>query len=303
MAIVGPSGSGKSTLLHLLLRFWDYDRGRITLAGQELRRWAQDDVRRQMAVVAAHPTYSAPASAITCGWRGRTRADQRSSRPPQQRRWTTSSPACRRVTPLGLASTAGSLRRRAPRAGGGAGAATRCAAASARRADSHARFYYRAPGIGLDFRRGPWALNAVGTHRLVEMERMDEILVLRGGARCPAAGTPSCSRRTGCIAACGSCRRACWRRCPEATLRMIPLPPKLQQAVGEIGDDAIHAPLDQALHIRDFVDRPTSTARPRAWARRIKAGVMMRRRPLVSGIWKARARLRNAHASPARCSR
>ena len=34
LAIVGPSGAGKSTLINLLLRFWDYEEGRILLGGE-----------------------------------------------------------------------------------------------------------------------------------------------------------------------------------------------------------------------------------------------------------------------------
>lgn len=51
LAIVGASGAGKSTLVNLLMRFWDYDEGSITLGGQELRCMRQDDVRAQFAVV------------------------------------------------------------------------------------------------------------------------------------------------------------------------------------------------------------------------------------------------------------
>ncbi len=50
IAIVGPSGAGKSTLANLLLRFWEYG-GEITLDGQPLRAYAQDDVRACFAVV------------------------------------------------------------------------------------------------------------------------------------------------------------------------------------------------------------------------------------------------------------
>ncbi|GAB4458547.1 MAG: thiol reductant ABC exporter subunit CydC [Anaerolineae bacterium] len=51
VAVVGPSGAGKSTLVSLLLRFWDYEEGRIALGGRDLRACAQEDVRRVMAVV------------------------------------------------------------------------------------------------------------------------------------------------------------------------------------------------------------------------------------------------------------
>jgi ATP-binding cassette subfamily C protein CydCD len=51
MAIVGSSGVGKTTLVNLLLRFWDYPQGSILLNGKELRLYAQDDLRKRMAVV------------------------------------------------------------------------------------------------------------------------------------------------------------------------------------------------------------------------------------------------------------
>jgi ATP-binding cassette, subfamily C, bacterial CydC len=51
-AIVGPSGAGKSTLVALLLRFWDYQRGKIWIGERELRELAPEDVHRLVAVVA-----------------------------------------------------------------------------------------------------------------------------------------------------------------------------------------------------------------------------------------------------------
>ncbi|MFG2084747.1 MULTISPECIES: thiol reductant ABC exporter subunit CydC [unclassified Spirillospora] len=54
VALLGPSGSGKSTLAHLLVRFRDPDEGRITLDGHDLRAYAQDDVRRVIALVDQH---------------------------------------------------------------------------------------------------------------------------------------------------------------------------------------------------------------------------------------------------------
>jgi len=45
VALVGPSGSGKTTVTNLLLRFLDPQRGRVELAGHELREYRQEDVR------------------------------------------------------------------------------------------------------------------------------------------------------------------------------------------------------------------------------------------------------------------
>ena len=51
VAIVGPSGAGKSTIANLLLRFWDYDEGEITLGVESLKALNQDDVRKKVALV------------------------------------------------------------------------------------------------------------------------------------------------------------------------------------------------------------------------------------------------------------
>ncbi|HSD82324.1 MAG TPA: ATP-binding cassette domain-containing protein, partial [Anaerolineae bacterium] len=51
VAIVGSSGSGKSTIVNLLLRFWDYREGQITLGGHALHDYRADDVRALIGVV------------------------------------------------------------------------------------------------------------------------------------------------------------------------------------------------------------------------------------------------------------
>ncbi|MCB0117838.1 MAG: thiol reductant ABC exporter subunit CydD [Anaerolineales bacterium] len=51
IAIVGPSGAGKSTLANLLLRFWDYKVGDITLGGESLKALNQDEVRARCGYV------------------------------------------------------------------------------------------------------------------------------------------------------------------------------------------------------------------------------------------------------------
>jgi ATP-binding cassette, subfamily B, bacterial len=51
LAVVGRSGSGKSTLARLLLRFYDPDRGRILIDGQDIRHCSPASVRRAIGVV------------------------------------------------------------------------------------------------------------------------------------------------------------------------------------------------------------------------------------------------------------
>ena len=51
VAVVGASGSGKSTLARLLFRFYDVNRGRITIDGQDVRDVTQASVRAVIGVV------------------------------------------------------------------------------------------------------------------------------------------------------------------------------------------------------------------------------------------------------------
>ncbi len=51
IAIVGPSGGGKSTLLDLLPRFYDPQKGRITVDGQDIRDLRLDSLRSLMGIV------------------------------------------------------------------------------------------------------------------------------------------------------------------------------------------------------------------------------------------------------------
>ena len=50
VALVGPSGVGKTTVTRLLLRFLDPAHGRVTIAGRDVREYAQADVRRHFAL-------------------------------------------------------------------------------------------------------------------------------------------------------------------------------------------------------------------------------------------------------------
>ncbi|OYX41928.1 MAG: ABC transporter [Rhodobacterales bacterium 32-67-9] len=55
VALVGPSGAGKTTVIQLLLRFYDPDRGRITIDGVALPDMARSDFRRAVALVPQDP--------------------------------------------------------------------------------------------------------------------------------------------------------------------------------------------------------------------------------------------------------
>ncbi len=51
LAIVGATGSGKSTIINTLLRFYDIQKGRISIDGVSLKEMNKQDVRRHMALV------------------------------------------------------------------------------------------------------------------------------------------------------------------------------------------------------------------------------------------------------------
>ena len=51
VAIVGPTGAGKMTLVNLLMRFYDVDRGRILIDGQDIRGLARASLRRRLGMV------------------------------------------------------------------------------------------------------------------------------------------------------------------------------------------------------------------------------------------------------------
>ncbi len=51
MAIVGSTGSGKSTIIQILNRFYEWDRGEITLDGVSLKEYDKNALRSRMAMV------------------------------------------------------------------------------------------------------------------------------------------------------------------------------------------------------------------------------------------------------------
>jgi ATP-binding cassette subfamily B protein len=55
VALLGSTGSGKTSIVNLLLRFYDYDSGRITLDGVELREYPRALLRQQIGIVEQEP--------------------------------------------------------------------------------------------------------------------------------------------------------------------------------------------------------------------------------------------------------
>ncbi|HHC7402154.1 TPA: cysteine/glutathione ABC transporter ATP-binding protein/permease CydC [Vibrio parahaemolyticus] len=50
-AIVGQTGSGKSTLIQLLCRYWDVNQGEVRIGGASLKDWCEPDLRSAITVV------------------------------------------------------------------------------------------------------------------------------------------------------------------------------------------------------------------------------------------------------------
>lgn len=51
IGIVGPSGAGKTTLLHLLMRFYDPEKGQVLIDGQDIAKVRQNSLRSQFSFV------------------------------------------------------------------------------------------------------------------------------------------------------------------------------------------------------------------------------------------------------------
>ena len=50
-AIVGPSGSGKTTITRLIARFWDVQKGSVTVGGHDVKEFTCDSLLKNMSMV------------------------------------------------------------------------------------------------------------------------------------------------------------------------------------------------------------------------------------------------------------
>lgn len=51
IALVGPTGAGKTTIVNLLTRFYEIDRGSVTIDGEDIRILEKNGLRRQLGIV------------------------------------------------------------------------------------------------------------------------------------------------------------------------------------------------------------------------------------------------------------
>ncbi len=54
LALVGPTGAGKSTILNLLLRFWEFDQGTILLGGSDIHQLEPESLRSYFSLASQH---------------------------------------------------------------------------------------------------------------------------------------------------------------------------------------------------------------------------------------------------------
>ena len=182
VAIVGPSGSGKSTLVNLALRFWDPTEGEIRLGGHDLRGYAQEDLRDVLGVVAqgTHLFNETLRDNLLLARSGATDSEIESALERAQLIEFVSHLPQGLDTPLGEQGL---------RLSGGE--RQRLAIARALLKDAPVVILDE-PTANLDpateyellaalYETTPNRATLVITHRLMHMERMDEILVLEGG--------------------------------------------------------------------------------------------------------------------------
>jgi ATP-binding cassette, subfamily C, bacterial CydC len=235
LAIVGPSGAGKSTLVNLLLRFWDYTEGQITLDGADVRLYDPEGVRGLMAVI-SQSTYLFNATVRDNLLLAKPAATEAELTAALQQ-----SHLYHRVMawPAGQATWIGE---RGLRLSGGEGQRLALARAALRAAPL---LILDEPTANLDpvtereilgdlLARQPGRSVLLITHRLVGLDAMDEVLVMEKGRIVECGSEADLLRRRGRY-------YALWRLQHRAI------------DAAHLGDDAAHldndaAPLDDAAH-------------------------------------------------------
>jgi thiol reductant ABC exporter CydC subunit len=189
VALMGPSGAGKSTLAQLLVRFRDPDAGSVRIGGVDLRELAQDDVRRAVTIAAqdAHLFNTTLRENVLLARREAS----------EEELWeafeAAGAAAWVRTLPDGLDTLVGEN-------GGALSGGQRQRIALARALLSDARFLVLdEPTAHLDAATAESVMRAlvmgagergvlVITHSKLGVELFDEVLELRGGELCRAAG-------------------------------------------------------------------------------------------------------------------
>jgi thiol reductant ABC exporter CydC subunit len=188
VALVGPSGAGKSSVVNALLRFWSLEAGRASLGGTALDDLAQETPRRMIAWVAqdTHLFNTTIRANIDLARPGASDADVAAAvRAAQLEDWI-------KTLPLGLDTQVGEQGARLS-----GGQRQRLALARALLADT-AILVLDEPTSGLDEATAERLLRDVidvavdksllyVTHRLDELARFDEVVVIDNG-RATGAG-------------------------------------------------------------------------------------------------------------------
>jgi ATP-binding cassette, subfamily B, bacterial len=76
VALLGSTGSGKTSIINLLLRFYDYQEGSVTLDGIELREYPREYLRRNIGIVEQEPFLFSRSIRENIGYGRSTRASQ-----------------------------------------------------------------------------------------------------------------------------------------------------------------------------------------------------------------------------------
>jgi len=94
VAVVGPTGGGKSTMVSLISRFYDPQKGRIFIDGEDVREVAMSSLRSQVSFVFQETYLFSDSTAGNIAYGSRTSRRARSKPRPGSRRRTNSSSTC-----------------------------------------------------------------------------------------------------------------------------------------------------------------------------------------------------------------